>query len=330
MSTDAPQDYRLTDLEHTASSLSGRVSRLASSVEDIERGLEDARRELRNLAELPTTVDRLDRELRETQDSLQNVQDELSSDLSAESRARTRLATRIEALERHLRHAADIPRADLTDGGELHRLGQTAHQGHTAQDKLLSDSQRTTLTYRIRAHDLARNERDQLRDTVINAARVLATTAPDDPGRAEAEKTFATALPQAKNAAARLPVLARDAAEAQRALDADTAHRARQQRTITAGERADSKLRMLLRSRLTEALAAAEILPLWFTTALGPLPPATRAEAWMTTATDLLAYRVTYQVTDEAVALGPKPPPAPGRRATWHQQLVQAIGRHNA
>ncbi|MEU1374925.1 hypothetical protein ABZ442_14790 [Streptomyces triculaminicus] len=85
-------------------------------------------------------------------------------------------------------------------------------------------------------------------------------------------------------------------------------------KVIEAGQRADIKLRIRLRSRLSAALGGKDLLPIWFVTALGPLPPARSANEWMDAATGLLAYRTTYQITDSVVALG-DPPTAAWRRA---------------
>ncbi|MFE1876423.1 hypothetical protein ACFW9N_37115 [Streptomyces sp. NPDC059496] len=55
---------------------------------------------------------------------------------------------------------------------------------------------------------------------------------------------------------------------------------------------------------LSNALTGTNLLPMWFTTALGPMAPARRAEEWLET---VLAYRVTYQVTDPVLAFRSAP-----------------------
>jgi hypothetical protein len=91
---------------------------------------------------------------------------------------------------------------------------------------------------------------------------------------------------------------------------------------------AHAKLRRTLRSRLSEAIAGTDLLPVWFVTAFGPLPPARKADEWMDAATDLLAYRMTYQVTDKVVALGePSSGSAAPHRRSWHQDLTQELKR---
>ncbi|OEJ21734.1 hypothetical protein AS594_39155 [Streptomyces agglomeratus] len=85
---------------------------------------------------------------------------------------------------------------------------------------------------------------------------------------------------------------------------------------------------MTLRSRLSDVVAGTDLLPVWFATALGPLPPARNADAWIEAATDFLAYRITYQVTDKVVALGTAPSKsAEPIRRTWHKELTEELKR---
>lgn len=48
-----------------------------------------------------------------------------------------------------------------------------------------------------------------------------------------------------------------------------------------------------------------ELLPVWFTTSVGYKPPSRDTESWLDAAAGLLAYRLTYGVTDAVNALGP-------------------------
>ena len=93
-------------------------------------------------------------------------------------------------------------------------------------------------------------------------------------------------------------------------------------------QRANTKLRLRLRSRLSDALSGAELLPVWFVTAFGALAPSRNANDWMDAATDVLAYRLTYRITDPVVALGTPPDGhrAP-RRTAWHQELTRELRR---
>jgi hypothetical protein len=95
---------------------------------------------------------------------------------------------------------------------------------------------------------------------------------------------------------------------------------------IAAGERAWEALQAALRVRVADAVGEGALLPAWFTSVLGPIPPAEDTRSWMEAATDLLAYRVTYGVDDPASALGPEPAvEASARRRAWHQQLRRRL-----
>ncbi|MDF4254606.1 hypothetical protein [Streptomyces sp. WMMB303] len=47
----------------------------------------------------------------------------------------------------------------------------------------------------------------------------------------------------------------------------------------------------------------------------------------MDLATQVLAYRVTYTITDHVLALGPEPDQHEPRRISWHHQLTRALNR---
>ncbi|MEV8528983.1 CopG family transcriptional regulator [Streptomyces sp. NPDC052000] len=241
------------------------------------------------------------------------------------------LATRVAALERHLRQAKGAVVVDLDEdrGGELHALAVTAAKGRTAQAGLLSDHERTRLQLDGRHLEQAREERAQHRSVVLRAAAVLAGTQAGDPQRKAAQLDFEAFAPKAQAAHRRIANLAAAAARSTAKLEADDGVRAKNAKAIAAGERADTKLRMrLLRSRLSDAVAGADLLPVWFATALGPMPPARNANEWMDAAADVLAYRATYQVTDPVVALGPDLDEYVGpRRQAWAEKLTRELRR---
>lgn len=55
--------------------------------------------------------------------------------------------------------------------------------------------------------------------------------------------------------------------------ETDNARRAKKTKVINAGRRANTKLQLRLRSRLSDALSGAELLPIWFVAVLGSLAP---------------------------------------------------------
>ncbi|MEU1569152.1 hypothetical protein ABZ504_54445 [Streptomyces mirabilis] len=107
-------------------------------------------------------------------------------------------------------------------------------------------------------------------------------------------------------------------------MEADDALRAKNAKVIDAGQRANTKLRLRLRGRLSDALSGTELLPVWFVTVLGPMAPSRNANDWLDAATDVLAYRVT----DPVVALGAPPDGhRTSRRTAWHQELTRELRR---
>ncbi|MEU2930794.1 hypothetical protein ABZ636_38175 [Streptomyces sp. NPDC007251] len=65
--------------------------------------------------------------------------------------------------------------------------------------------------------------------------------------------------------------------------------------------------RPVLRGRLADSIRDRAVMPVWFVTVLGAVPPANKTQEWLDLATQVLAYRVTYDITDQVVALGPEP-----------------------
>ncbi|MER5347141.1 hypothetical protein ABT030_44055 [Streptomyces mirabilis] len=95
---------------------------------------------------------------------------------------------------------------------------------------------------------------------------------------------------------------------------------------MAAGTRAETRLTLALGSRLADAVRDRALLPTWFTV-LGSAPPASGTEEWLDTATQVLLYRLTYDVTDQVVALGSKPSDAHGYCRQWYEQLIKDLRR---
>ncbi|MEV6133150.1 CopG family transcriptional regulator [Streptomyces violaceusniger] len=278
---------------------------------------------------LPYRVDTLESELEEAKEQIGQTTEDLESSVSAVEGAVERVSRRVAALERRARQAADAVVVDLDadPGAELHRLALAVEEGAAAQAQILPDWQRAALETPIGQLSRALEERGHHRRIVLRAAKVLAATAADHPGRKAAEHDFKTAAPKAQQAHDRIAPLRQKVEEARPKLEADDNARTRYGKTIGAGERADTKLRTRLRSRLAEAVSGKDLLPVWFETALGPLPPHRNPNAWMETATDLLAYRITYRIIDPVVPLGQLPAHAVPRRRSRHEELTRELKR---
>ncbi|MFB6992846.1 hypothetical protein ACFCX5_44260, partial [Streptomyces sp. NPDC056304] len=105
------------------------------------------------------------------------------------------------------------------------------------------------------------------------------------------------------------------------ALAADRAAAADKQPAIAAGQRAEQRLTLALRSKLADAISNRLLLPAWFATVLGPAPPTRDTDRWLECATRDLLYRLTYRVTDQVLALGTRPEPEDEHRHEWWEEL---------
>ncbi|MFJ7200955.1 MULTISPECIES: hypothetical protein [unclassified Streptomyces] len=122
--------------------------------------------------------------------------------------------------------------------------------------------------------------------------------------------------------------LARQASEARTstaALAADRAATADKQPAIAAGQRAEQRLTLALRSTLADAVSNRLLLPAWFATVLGPAPPARDTERWLECATRVLLYRLTYHVDDQVLALGSGPDPENEHQHQWWEELTTEL-----
>jgi hypothetical protein len=116
-----------------------------------------------------------------------------------------------------------------------------------------------------------------------------------------------------------------DVSNARARLAADDEYRRTHTATIPEGEQAKIVLHRKLRQRITDAIGDRALFPAWFTTALGYSPPADSTAQWIAAATELIAYRITYAITDPAVALGPRPVPDQAIRAAWYNTLTTTL-----
>jgi chromosome segregation ATPase len=278
------------------------------------------------IGNLPGRLNTLDGSLDEVRTALRQVQkrsltvETTSNDLAALVK---RLDARVEWLERNIRLQAVTAEAELddVDSAEV-ELAQVAEVGHVARSDLLPPSGRSALEAAVAAHAEAIRNQIHHRDVAIAACEVLAETDRSDDRHATAAAELKAAVAERDQARQRARELAGPALEATAVLGVDEEQLLAVADVIADGEHAWAALQDRLRGRLAEAVGAGALLPAWFTTVLGPIPPAEDTRTWMDVGTSLLAYRVTYGVTDPVVALGRPPAEAEtARRRAWHQQL---------
>jgi prefoldin subunit 5 len=296
--------------------LSFTVLRLRNDIDDLGAAIEDLPQ---RLSSLDDALDDVRAALRQVQSRSMEVET-TSQDLAALVK---RLDARVEWLERNIRlqaHAAEVELDDV-DSTDV-QLAQVAEAGHVARSELLPPAGRSALEAAVAAHEEAVRAQLHHRGVALAACDVLARTGRDDERHVTAVEEFRAAVAARDLARQRVRELAAPALEAAAVLGEDEEQQVAVADVLAAGEQAWAALQHRLRTRVADAVGEGALLPSWFTTVLGPIPPAQDTRAWMDVATSLLAYRVTYGVSDPIVALGGAPAEAEtARRRAWYQQL---------
>lgn len=252
------------------------------------------------------------------QDDIQDVGDGVAE----LTRQLTQLTQQVEGLDRRVRTGGAADACDLDDVGE--RLTALARQAETARKltaTLLDDAERQQLRYQLQRYQTWREQQDRLRATALDASGTLADTAMDQTEHEDAARAFQAAQTRLADLAEQYQQLRNAAQDAQHRIDEDDARRRQRARALNAGAAAWTTLLAEIRDLIGNAVNRGKLLPVWFTTALGGTPTPD-AGGWADTAAKLVAYRMTYQVIDPLVALGPEPTDdAPAHQRAWYRQL---------
>jgi hypothetical protein len=287
---------------------------------------------------LRSDVDKTRRDVEEIRDGLDGLSynkpwetdvQEVADGAEAAAAAVERLRRRLEWVERRLRRSEGIEPCDLDAVDEPTReLAGTALKGREAAQQMLTGYTREIHRKRLAEYQQHEDEALAQRAAVVDGARRLATTEYGTQAHtlaAEEYRAARAALHQAADAIARIE---RRADEARTALAHDEQIReSGAEALVSAGEEAARQLRERLRCRLYEAISAGELLPTWFTSVLGDRP-GRRGHEWVTTAVELLAYRVTYGITDPVVALDQATGAGYSERDHWRDQITKDL-QHN-
>lgn len=259
---------------------------LSSRVEDLEQDRDAIRRELSELAE--------------TIEEHEGTGDE-HADLIEE------LTERVTWLEGVVAAAGLVAVADFeTFTDEDARLAKAARLGREAAMQLLTDHQRAMKTAVIEHLARRQNDYQEALSKATAAALVLGETGLDDPQHAAVRAAY-------RKARTALPAPVADH-ERQRAADAadelagDDIARQELGAVVRRGEAAGRELLTRTRTRVVEALGRSLMMPPWFATHIGRTAPRRNPDRWITTAAEVLIYRLTYKLTDDQVRpLGPRP-----------------------
>ncbi|WIV61640.1 hypothetical protein [Amycolatopsis nalaikhensis] len=293
----------------------------------------------RDLDELFAAVDGLRAAVEETDDRLRQDVADLTERLESGGTNRQedridllgrrleRLQQQVQALERAVRVSDGVPQVNLDDvGAETRALAAEAARWDDLHKELVTKEQRARYEEEITRLESVRAAHAQCDRDLLDVIEVLASTDRASRARGDAEPELRALTTRRRTLLdEEIPAAVEAAEQAKLALREADAVEARVVPQLERAERAWHDLQVRLRTRITDALGSNALLPTWFGNALGVSPPSgTSGDAWIRTAASVLAYRVTFGVTDQALPLGP---PAPEdadtteRRWTWRARL---------
>ncbi|MET9396102.1 hypothetical protein [Kitasatospora sp. NPDC002965] len=312
--------------------LERKVRELGHSVGSVESDLRSLREEFEeDTSRSSGRLDSVERDLRERQEESEGLverADDHDEDVVFLRRAVDDLGQRVAWLERRVRTAAGGSAVDLdaTDH-ETEQLVKRIAAGRAAEAQLLPAADRARHARSLTAHQEEAARLEKARTAVLESASTLATAAHGSDAFKRAAVAYRQAAMNARTANTRLRSLQGAADAARGALARDESLDRTLTEAAAAGQAAYQHLARIARDRISTALAGTDLLPVWFSTALGPMPPREDTEDWLDTATLALTYRLSYQVRDEILALGSIPAQATARRRADHQDAEQALRR---
>lgn len=312
------------DLQNTVQNLTRTVRQLSSDSGDHEAAI----------GRLDGSMQRVTGKVRDLEPVVEASQDRLSElegieDEVKDVRRQVRqVGTIVEWLERRERRAGGAEALTLEPDQKVRDLATIAEEGRATEAALLTPDMRRTCEADIQRCETARTMRAQRLQQALAASAELVDARYGSPTHTTAMTTFTNEHNMYRHAGMVLRQALGPSASARIKLADDATRRLTATRTIDAGRKAKAELVTRLRTQLAEAVNRGAILPTWFTSALGPMPPRGRHEQWMDTAVDLLTYRATYRVADLVGALGPESDASWGSyRATWRERLEFDLDR---
>lgn len=314
-----------------------RTSAIETKAEELERSLRSLREDVELLETRFGHTDDLDYELRDIREdledsdrSIQDLKDQhdgMESELGATDRAVGRLVRQVRLLEGRVQAADGVAEADFeTFTAKQRELAQQMLRRYDLEADLFDATDRRRRQITINGYHQTQQSRRRNQDQALETAAQLLALDPVSSQHENALRAFRKHVKEERRLAGTLQQEALDAEEARSELAADDEERAQCSPAVHAGERAEQRLLTDLRSRIAEAVGARRLLPVWFSTVLGPAPPPVRTQEWLEAATQLLLYRLAYKVEDRVVSLG-KEVDSRSHRGRWRTQLVQSMAR---
>jgi hypothetical protein len=283
-----------------------------------------------DLDQLRDDVDQLLREQEDfygpgERDQLRKEVRELTERLADVESVVTDLERKLDRVQRRSARVTGMEVVDLDGvGAETRRLAEVAETLPTMRNELLDEFARTALQ---RASDAAEQwlaHYDAELAAALELSEYLSATPMSAAGRPARAAEFRNVHESVMGMNLDRLRVAEDAKRARAGLLTDDTNRERIEPRLRAAIHSARSLRERLRTAISAAVSEDCLLPKWLEETLG-IPPADPAQ-WIERATEVLAYRVTYRVTD---ALDPLGPPADATqsppRELWHRWLIDAM-----
>ncbi|HKN56607.1 MAG TPA: hypothetical protein VJX66_29215 [Amycolatopsis sp.] len=289
------------------------IDELFEAVEGIRTALKDGEALREEVGELSDAVDR--------------VTNRYATRLDLAGRRIERLQQQLQALERAVRVSDGVQVVDL-DGvdAETRALAAEAGRWDELERQLVPKRDRARFEQELEQHVQLKETQVACEGDLLAAIRKLASGARATDMQAELEalnRRWRTLADE------EVPAAAERADAARRALDEADAIEARIVPQLERAERAWHDLHGRLRARITDAIGSSALMPTWFAHAFGVAPLSGSAgDEWIRAAASVLAYRVSYRVDDQALALGEAPGPdadPASRRWSWRAKLESRI-----
>ncbi|MFJ9521342.1 hypothetical protein ACIRPK_24205 [Kitasatospora sp. NPDC101801] len=309
-----------------------QVRRLSRSVDEVESDLRGLREEHEQQAsETSSRLDSAEYKLREQAGEIEALEQRADEADEEGKDVRTLvedLGQRVAWLERRVRTAAGGAAVDLdaTDN-EIDQLVTKAAAGRAAEARLLPAADRARHHHNLVAYTEATASLEQARSAVLAASGTLARASLGSDAFTEAATAYRTATVKLRSTTAQTDRLMGAVAAARTALDRDQGFDQTLAEAAEAGQDAHDHLVRIAHARIGAAVAGTGLLPVWFTTALGPMPPRADTAGWLDAATDALVYRMLYGVRDEVLALGRIPAQATARQRADRKDAEEGLRR---
>ena len=284
----------------------GEIEQLRDDVDQLQRAQEDFYG--------PGERDQLRKEVRELTERLADVESVV-----------TDLERKLDRVQRRSARVTGMEIVDLDGvGAETRRLAEVAEALPTMRTELLDDFARAEVE---RAADAAAQwsaHYDAELAAALELSEYLSATPMSAAGRPARVAEFRNVHESVLGMNLDRNPVAEDEHRARAALLADDANRERIAPRLRAAHQSARSLRERLRASINAAVSEDCLLPKWLEETLG-IPPSDPAQ-WIERATEVLAYRVTYRVTDPLDPLGPAGDAAQSpQRELWHRWLIDAM-----